>query len=143
MKEGGKRCEGSLVDIISVMPSHVKKYEGNVQDYVLKIKSEFDKNDNRLKNCLKQGKESSNSGRKIYSEIDNMTGTLAPAIKLTAQKYNDPQSEAKKDSLKFIPSYEPSFPFAYTYNATPVKIYNNDFLKREITYIIILFICEC
>lgn len=114
------------MDIISVMPEFVKDGDENVQTNVAKINSAFKANDKLLSDYATQKQEGTGAGKKqkrsLKRDIERMSVGLKPVIALTSQEYNDPQSAEKKSSLKYIPSHQPSFPFAHTYNATPVNI---------------------
>ena len=120
-----RRCEGSLVDVISVIPDYVKDSDENVQVNVAKIKSAFLENDKKISECAARKREAASDGkrqrRNFREDIERMSVKPQPVISLTAQKYNDPQSIEKKESLKYVPSHLPPFPYAHTYNATPVK----------------------
>lgn len=127
--ENAKRCEGSLVDVISIMQLCAKDMGGNPRANVVKIENSFTKNDKQINDFIAKTESASNSSRKtpgqlmrnIYNGIDRMSASLQPMISLTAHKYNDPISNEKKDSMKYIPSHEPPFPFTHTYKATPVQ----------------------
>lgn len=115
------------MDIISVMPGFVRDGDENVQINVAKIKNSFIANDKLINDYATQKHEAGGSGKKqkrgLKQDIERMHVGLKPAILLTSQECNDPQSAEKKSSLKYIPSHHPSFPFAHTYNATPVNIF--------------------
>lgn len=116
------------MDIISVMPGFVRDGDENVQINVAKIKNSFIANDKLINDYATQKHEAGGSGKKqkrgLKQDIERMHVGLKPAILLTSQECNDPQSAEKKSSLKYIPSHHPSFPFAHTYNATPVNIFD-------------------
>ena len=126
MTEAGKRCEGSLVDVISVIPSFVKG-AGNVRDKVMLVEDASVKNARLVEPFVVRDertgghRQATRKDHSVFEQIRNMHGHYSYPLRLTAPSYNDSKSKAQKDSLKIVPPYGPMFPFIHTYKATPVN----------------------